>query len=95
LVFIIIGIHTEEAGLWAYTYLALGEFSAIQDALYILVATSTTLDYGDVVLSEQWRLLGSFEVMSGLLLFGASTAFLVGLMRYVFSDETRGQGRKE
>ena len=91
-VFIIIGIHTAEAWFWAYIYVALGEFSGIQDALYFSVATSTTLGYGDVVLSEQWRLLGSFEAMGGLLLFGASTAFLVGLMRYVFSDTNSGAG---
>ena len=37
-------------------------------------------------MSEQWRLLSSFEAMGGWLLFGASTAFLMGLMRYVFND---------
>lgn len=64
-VFIIIGVHTSEAWFWAYIYLALGEFTSIHDALYFSVATSTTLGYGDVVLSGQWRLLGSFEAMGG------------------------------
>jgi voltage-gated potassium channel Kch len=85
-VFSIIGIHTVEAWSWAYIYLTLGEFSSINDALYFSIVTSTTLGYGDMTLSESWRLLSTFEAMGGLLLFGASTAFLMGLMRYVFKD---------
>jgi voltage-gated potassium channel Kch len=85
-VFFIIGIHTIEAWFWAYIYLLLGEFSTINDALYFSISTATTVGYGDVVMSEQWRLLSSFEAMGGWLLFGVSTAFLMGLMRYVFND---------
>ena len=85
-VFFIIGIHTIEAWFWAYIYLLLGEFQTINDALYFSISTATTVGYGDVIMSEQWRLLSSFEAMGGWLLFGASTAFLMGLMRYVFND---------
>ena len=85
-VFFIIGIHTVEAWSWAYIYLLLGEFNTINDALYFSVSTATTVGYGDVVMSEQWRLLSSFEAIGGWLLFGVSTAFLMGLMRYVFND---------
>ena len=85
-VFFIIGIHTAEAWSWAYIYLLLGEFNTINDALYFSISTSTTVGYGDVVMSEQWRLLSSFEAIGGWLLFGVSTAFLMGLMRYVFND---------
>jgi voltage-gated potassium channel Kch len=85
-VFFIIGIHTVEAWSWAYIYLLLGEFNTINDALYFSISTATTVGYGDVVMSEQWRLLSSFEAIGGWLLFGVSTAFLMGLMRYVFND---------
>ena len=77
----IIGIHTVEAWSWAAIYLAIGEFNELSQALYFSVVTSTTLGYGDITLSEQWRLLGTFESMGGLILFGASTAFLFELMR--------------
>lgn len=90
-VFVIIGIHTVEAWFWAYIYLLLGEFSSIQDALYFSISTATTVGYGDVVMSEQWRLLSTFEAMGGWLLFGASTAFLAGLMRYMFTDTTTSE----
>lgn len=78
---IIIGIHTIEAWSWATIYVSLGEFTDLTSALYFSVVTSTTLGYGDVVLSNEWQLLGTFESMGGLILFGTSTAFLLGVMR--------------
>ena len=85
-VFVIIGIHTAEAWGWASLYMYLGEFAELSRALYFSVVTSTTLGYGDVTLSDQWQLLGTFEAMGGLILFGASTAFLLALMRHLFED---------
>ena len=62
------------------------EFDELQPSLYFSVVTATTLGYGDVTLSERWQLLGTFEAMGGLILFGASTAFLMELMRHLFSS---------
>ena len=76
-----IGIHTVEAWSWAAIYLSIGEFSDLPEALYFSVVTLTSLGYGDITLSSQWQILGTFEAMAGLILFGASTAFLLGLMR--------------
>ncbi|MEM9388494.1 MAG: ion channel [Pseudomonadota bacterium] len=75
----LIAVHTVSAWVWALIYLAIGEFTELTRALYFSVVTSTTLGYGDVTLSERWRLLASFEAMGGLVLFGASTAFLLGV----------------
>ncbi|MFK8052468.1 MAG: ion channel [Woeseiaceae bacterium] len=80
----ILAIHTIEAWLWAFIYLTLGEFDSLTQALYFSSVTATTLGYGDIILSEQWQLLGVFEAMGGLILFGASTAFMLSLMRSVF-----------
>ena len=85
-VFTIICIHTIEAWSWAALFIYLGEFSELKQALYFSVVTSTTLGYGDVTLSERWQLLGTFEAMGGLILFGTSTAFLLGLMRRLFEE---------
>jgi len=86
----IIAIHSVEAWIWAAIYLGVGEFSDIGSALYFSVVTATTLGYGDITLSEQWRLLGTFEAMGGLILFGASTAFFMEFLRRLFfSDELR------
>lgn len=73
----ILAIRTLEAWFWGAVYLLAGEFNNLSDALYFSVVTSTTLGYGDITLSEEWRLLSTFEAMSGLILFGASTAFFL------------------
>jgi hypothetical protein len=88
-VFIIIGVHTAEAWSWAVLYLNLQEFSSLDQALYFSVVTSTTLGYGDLTLSPKSQLLGTFEAMGGLILFGVSTAFLLEIMRRLFNDTTK------
>jgi hypothetical protein len=83
-VFMIIVVHTIEAWAWAFIYLKLREFNELSKALYFSVVTCTALGYGDITLSERWRILSTFEAMGGLLLFGASTAFLIGFMQTLF-----------
>lgn len=78
---IVIAIHAIEAWAWAAVYYLLDEFTSFESALYFSVVTSTTLGYGDITLSERWRILGSFEAMGGLILFGVSTAFLFMMIR--------------
>ncbi len=85
-VLFILSIHTVKAWAWGVVYVVIGEFSNIQEALYFSVVTSTTLGYGDLTLSDRWRLLSSFEAMGGLILFSASTAFMLGLMRSLFEE---------
>ena len=40
----------------------------------------TSLGYGDIGLSQRWRLLGPFEAMTGVLLFGLSAATVFAVM---------------
>lgn len=81
----LIAIHTISAWAWAGVYMVLGEFAELDQALYFSVVTATTLGYGDITLSARWQLLASFEAMGGLILFGASTAFLLGVTKSWFS----------
>ncbi|MEM6793069.1 MAG: potassium channel family protein [Acidobacteriota bacterium] len=85
-VLLMILLHFVGAALWALFYLWSGEFESFQTALYFSVVTATTLGYGDLTLSESWRLLAVFEAMSGLLLFGASTAAVFQLMVKTLPD---------
>ncbi len=80
----ITAIHTIETWSWAALFMLLGEFDDLERALYFSVSTHTTLGYGDIILSPEWQLLGTFESMGGLILFGVSTAFLFGLVRHLF-----------
>ncbi|MEM7250612.1 MAG: ion channel [Pseudomonadota bacterium] len=84
----LIVVHTVEAWGWAVVYVALGEFGDMSTALYFSVVTATTVGYGDLVLSRDWQILGSFESIGGWILFGTSTAFLLGVMRGLFREST-------
>ncbi len=69
---------------WALTYVKIGEFDSLIDAMYFSIITATTLGYGDIVLSEQTRLLSGFEVIGGLILFSVSTAFFIKMISILF-----------
>ena len=83
----IIFSHSIQIWIWAFVYLQLGEFTSLISALYFSATTLTTLGYGDITLSETWQLLSTFEAMGGLIVFGASTAFLIGAMRRLFDHD--------
>ena len=83
-VLVIIILHVVEAWIWAAVYYFVGEFTDLSKAMYFSVVTCTTLGYGDITLSDRWRLLAGFEAMGGLILFGASIAFLSAVMQHLF-----------
>ncbi len=83
-VLVIIIMHSVEAWFWAAVYYFVGEFTDLSKAMYFSVVTCTTLGYGDITLSDRWRLLAGFEAMGGLILFGVSIAFLLEVMRHLF-----------
>ena len=63
--------------IWALLYRFLGEFAVFGDAVYHSAVNFTTLGYGDIVMSEQHRLLGPLEAINGVLMIGVSTAALM------------------
>ncbi|MCZ6665475.1 MAG: ion channel [Gammaproteobacteria bacterium] len=75
----IVSGHTIEVWILAITVLAVGALSGVGEAIYFALVTYTTLGYGDVTLAPEFRILGAFGSVTGLLAFGLSTAFLVGL----------------
>ncbi len=76
--------HLVQIGIWAVVFQAVGEFDGMVPAYYHSAVNFTTLGYGDVVMSEQWRLLGALEAASGVLMFGVSTAaFFAVIMKLI------------
>lgn len=63
--------HILRVWIWAFLDLATG--------LYVSLVTYTTLGLGDFVPGSEIRIFASFAAFTGLLTFGLSTAFLVGL----------------
>lgn len=76
--------------IWAIVYLYLGDsgITNLEEALYYSTCTFTTVGFGDVVLSEQWRLLGSFESACGFIIFGLSTAFIFNVIQPIYRRES-------
>ena len=65
-----------QISVWAALFLVLGEFSGFETAFYHSAVNFSTLGYGDMVMSEQHRLLGPIEAVNGVLMIGVSTAVL-------------------
>lgn len=79
-VFGIFAIHTIEIWLYATVYVLIGASTTFEEALYFSTVTFASLGYGDVVLSERWRLFGAIEAANGVILFAWSTAFMLSVM---------------
>lgn len=62
---------------WAGAFLVLGQFGDLETSLYFSVVSFTTLGYGDIVISKEWRLLSGLIAANGLILFSLTTAFLI------------------
>ena len=75
-----------DAVMWAHVYLRVGAIEQLETALYFSMVTFTTLGYGDVTLSTDWRLLSSFEAANGIIMFGWSTALVAAFIQRLASE---------
>lgn len=55
-----------------------------ETALYFTTITFTTVGFGDVVLSPEWRLLSASTAINGMIMFGWSTAFIFEIMATLY-----------
>lgn len=69
--------HLIEVFVWSFVYLVLGVFDAMEPAVYFVLVAYTTLGFGDIIISESWRLLAGLTAANGFLAFGWSAAFQV------------------
>ena len=64
--------------LWLAVYDRLaGAIPDLTLSAYFSAVTYTTTGYGDVVLREEWRLVGGIEALTGILMCGWSTGDLL------------------
>lgn len=87
--------HLAQMALWAAAFMAMGEFQTFAVAFYHSAVNYTTLGYGDLVMSEGWRLLGPHEAASGILAFGWSTAAIVTVVIRLGRHRHRVYARQE
>ena len=84
---VVVLAHTIQVWLWAIVFVLAGALPDLAEAIYFSLVTYTTLGYGDVVVGSGFRIFGAMAAVTGLLNFGISTAFLVGLFGRLVQDE--------
>lgn len=84
-----------QMAIWAALFMLLREFNNFAAALYHSAVNFTTLGYGDLVLSERWRLLGPLEAANGILMFGVSTAVMTAAVIDVIKSNQARQQQEE
>ena len=89
--------HLVQIAIWARLFMYLGEFNDFMTAFYHSAVNFASLGYGDIVMSEKWRLLGALEASNGVLMFGLSAGTLLAVMTNLFArhkeTETTRYGR--
>ena len=83
-----------QIALWAWVFVLCGEFRDYRGAFYHSAVNYTTLGYGDVVMSERWRLLGPLEAANGVLMGGLAAAGLFAVLTRI-SEALRGLSRTD
>jgi len=81
-------IHTVHSLVWALCFYLIPEtasqFSSFSESVYFSMVTFTTLGYGDISLSSNWRLLSGLEAINGIMLIGWSTAMMFALIQNIY-----------
>jgi len=89
----VMGVVTVDVWIWALTFDLLGILPTLESAVYFALASFTTLGYGDVVLPQDWRLLGGMCGANGFMIFGFVIAMLVEALRHVRVGQIEGRRR--
>ena len=81
--------HLIQIAIWASLFIYLGEFSDFLTAFYHSSVNFASLGYGDIVMSEKWRLLGALEASNGVLMFGLSAGTMLSVMTHLFAHHRK------
>lgn len=82
---VLMGGHAFMFATWAVLFVWVGEFQDFATAFYHSTVNFTSLGYGDIVMSEEHRLLGALEAGNGVLMFGLSVGAILSVMNGLFS----------
>ena len=84
-------LHLSEIAVWGLFYWWQQCLPDAETSFYFSGVTYTTVGYGDVVLPQEWRLLGSVEGLTGILMCGLSTGFFFAVVSRMFGLRTKGE----
>lgn len=80
IVLALFALHGVEIWAFALLYLGIGAVPDFESALYFSTISYSTVGYNDTHVSLEWRLLGAFESILGMVLLGWSTAFFFRML---------------
>ncbi len=83
----VILLHLSEITAWAFLYFLLHAMPDLQSAFYFSAVTYTTTGYGDLVLPEQWRLVGGIEALTGILMCAWSSGFFFAVVGRMYEAQ--------
>lgn len=75
-----------QATLWALVYIANPDITSLPDAktaFYFSMVTYTSLGYGDIVLTGDWRAMSAIQAANGLIIFGWTTALIFAFIQMI------------
>ena len=70
-----------QIAIWGALFMYLGEFEIYTNAAYHSAVNFATLGYGDIVMSEEHRILGPMQSINGVLMVGVSTAVMMAALQ--------------
>jgi len=77
-------LHGMEAAVWAGAYRSLDALPDNRTAMLYSLSAMTTYGHANIFLKAHWQLMGAFEALDGMLLFGLTTAFLFAMIQRVW-----------
>jgi hypothetical protein len=78
-------LHILQIMVWAACYHWTGCFADFKTCFYYSATSYSTVGYGDVIPPSEWRILGSIEAVTGVLMFGWSTGVLLSVVNHLQS----------
>jgi hypothetical protein len=80
MVMLVIG-NLAQVAAWGLLFNLLDEFESFSVAFYHSAVNFASLGYGDIVMSEEHRLLGALEAINGVIMIGVTTAILMSFFQ--------------
>ena len=81
-----------QIALWGWLFVLLGEFEEVYAAVYHSAVNFTSLGYGDVVMTQEWKLLGPLEAANGMLMLAMTAAAMTAILQYIIRSQADAIG---
>ena len=76
-----------QIALWGWLFVLIGEFEDLYPAIYHSAVNFTSLGYGDVVMNQEWKLLGPLEAANGVLMMALTAATLTAVLQNIIRSQ--------